>query len=310
MAKFKVSEKDGKNIKSRVLTEEERAKERAMTEGDRLATEALRKMRAKKAEELARMSNARVSLAQLQQNSEQREEAQPSSDSETPANSDEQKRLEELWAANRTKKATKRKAQDDEEDEEDGVDIDDYEEDVDDSDVDPDFAPPGDNVRGSSDEEDEFDEEQEGDTRRFRRFVPLQLDPSLADGNDKTARLRHRRRLVRAERKKKEASRVRKTFKERRENAVAELKKLKDKQILKKRQRKRPERFYTHETMDKAVNDYKEQVDTRRLGLNIPKGTGCRAIAKKYNLSKSTVFDKIKHPNRRPFAGESNQFSL
>lgn len=304
MAKYKITKEEGKGKEKKIEPRDATQEDVSRIEKARQAAAEVRK---KRAQELTRMSQAYVSVDPLSPTTEQVEEAQQSGQFKTPAKPDEQKRLEELWAANRMNKAKKRKAQDDDEDE---VDAEDYEEDVDDSDGDPDFAPPGENLRGVSEDEDEFDSGEEGDTRRFRRFVPLKLDPSRADGNAKTAQLRQRRRLVRAERKKKEASRVKKTFKERREGAVDELKKLKDKKILKKRRRKRPERFYTHETLDKAVSEYKEQVSIRGLGLNIPKGTGCRAIAKKWDVSKSTIFDKWKFPNRRPFAGKSNQFSF
>lgn len=205
----------------------------------------------------------------------------------TPAKEDETQRLETLWRGGG-----------------DGENSDSGDDHYD-SDGDPEFIPP--EERGESGEEDDGDES--GGQRR--RFIPLTFDASKADGNAETAARRLHRRGVRHSRnaKLREAAGV--TFKERRERAEDNLRKLRDAKKMKTKERKRPLRLYRSDVLDKAVEEYQEEREKRVVGPGgqAPKGTGVRAIAKRVNIPKSTLHDHSKK-KRRKILGKFQNFRL
>lgn len=206
----------------------------------------------------------------------------------TPAKEEENQRLETLW----------RGGDDDSED----SDIDDHH----DSDADPEFIPR--EERGESGDEDD----DSGEPRR--RFIPLTYDASKADGNAETAARRQQRRGVRQSQKAKAREAAGVTFQQRRERAEGNLRKLRDTKKMKAKERKRPLRLYSCDVLDKAVALYEEGREKRVLGPGgqAPKGTGVRAIAKKFNLPKSTVQDHAdpRKKKRRKILGELQNFRV
>lgn len=287
------TEDEAANIRNRIaMNKEEEEKRKEETRRALNDAAEIRRQEEKKKEATRRaLNDVRVPVERLSPLAlTEEQKKQLLNAQKTPSKEEQEERMRALWTGGNV-------GEDDDDDQDSG---DDHE----DSDFDPEYIPAGE--RGESGLE-EDDEEDSGP-----RFIPLKFDASKADGNAQTAARREARRGVRQAKKIKLREAAGVTFKQRRERAVENLRKLQNEKKLKAKERKRPVRKYTLEVLDKAVELYGEE---RNKGLRGPggqpvKGSGVRAIAKRLGLPKSTVHDHYdpKKKKRRKIMGEFENF--